>query len=190
MPIVAHAEPTYDELKAALSSPDALYEIVDGKIVEIPSMSVYAAKIASRILFAIERVAAPADLGSAWVETLFIVDPVKDQRRRPDVAFVSAERWPLDRLMPVEGEMDVVPDLAIEVVSPSNKCGELARKIREYFGFGVRQVWVVEPETREIAAYHTPERIEVFEDGDILDAGEIVPGLRLVITDLFSRTTR
>ena len=186
MTTVTVSEPTYEELKAALSDPDALYEIVDGQIVEIPSMSVYSATIARRILFAIQDVARPARLGVAMIETMFILDPVANTQRRPDVAFVSAERWPLDRPISTTGEIEVVPDLAIEVVSPSNKRGELSRKVRQYFRLGVRQVWVVEPETHEIFVHHSPKTIEIFEDGDILDAGEIIPGLRLVVFDLFS----
>ncbi len=186
MATLTAAAPTIDELRAALSDPDALYEIVNGWIVEVPGMSAYAATIAERIWLGIREVAKPARLGSAWIETMFIIDPEANTRRRPDVAFVSADRWPLDRPIPTMGELEVVPDLAIEIVSPSNTSGELSLKIREYFRLGVRQVWRVEPETREIAVYRSPKQIEVFEDGDILDAGDILPGLRLVVADLFS----
>ncbi len=100
---VTAAEPTPEELRAALSDPDALYEIVDGRIIEVPSMSVYAAVIADRLKDAIKATVRPARLSMTFIETLFILDIDTNLRRRPDVAFISAERWPLDHAMPTEG---------------------------------------------------------------------------------------
>ena len=118
--VAAHPDPTLEELRAALSDPDALYEIVDGRIMEVPGMSVYAGIIAQRLWDGIRAVARPSRSGFVMIETMFILDVVKNLRRRPDVAFVSAERWPLDRPVPTTGEIEVVPDLAVEVVSPND----------------------------------------------------------------------
>lgn len=186
MAIVTAAEPTPDALRAALSEPDALYEIVDGQIVEVPGMSVYASVIARRLMEAIRAAARPARLGAAMIETMFILDAEKNLRRRPDVAFVSTERWPFARPLPTEGDFEVVPDLVIEVVSPQDRGGEIAKKTREYFRHNVRQVWIVLPETREIAIYRSPKTIEVFEEGDEFTAEDLLPGLRIRMDDLFS----
>jgi Uma2 family endonuclease len=180
------ADPTPQELRAALSHPDALYEIVDGRIIEVPGMSAYASRIARRLSIAIESIACPAGLGFTCIETMFILDVAKNLRRRPDVAFVSVERWPSDRELPTEGEFVVVPDLVVEIDSPNHLHAEVAKKTREYFRHGVRQVWIVQPETREITVQHSPKQVEIFEDGDILEGGSILPGLRVNIADLFS----
>src|SRR4051812_30152500 len=145
MATLSSADPTPQELHAALSGPEALYEIVGGQVIEVPGMSAYASVIARRLLIAIEATARPAQLGAAMIETMFILDPVRNLRRRPDLAFVSAERWPLDRGLPTEGDFDVVPDLVIEVVSPNDLGGQIAKKTREYFRYNVRQVWIVQP---------------------------------------------
>ena len=80
----------------------------------------------------------PHRLGTVTTETLFRLGPDLPQRR-PDAAFVSAARWPMDREIPVNDPWDVVPDLAIEVVSPSNSAQEVIDKLGDYFAAGVRR---------------------------------------------------
>ena len=70
-------------------------------------------------------------LGLVVFETLFVLD--RNLNRRPDVAFVSLERWPLERDVPTSNAWEVVPDLAIEVVSPTNRTDDDMEKIEEYF---------------------------------------------------------
>ena len=82
-------------------------------------------------------------------------------RRGPDVAFVSAERWPLDRETPWEGDWDVVPDLAIEVVSPNDTFSAVERRVGEYFDHSVRQVWVVSPVEQLVYVYDSPENVRI-----------------------------
>src|SRR5437899_12541857 len=88
--------------------------------------------------FPVERL-----LGTVLIEGLFILDSEGDLRRRPDVAFVSAERWPLDRPIPEDGDWEVIPDLAIEVTSTYDLWDGVLAKMHEYFDKGVRQVWIV-----------------------------------------------
>jgi Uma2 family endonuclease len=187
MATVAAADPTPQELRAALSNLDALYEVVNGRIVEVPAMSAYASRIAGRLRDAIQGVVRPAGLGFVEIESMFILDRDAGLRRRPDVAFVSTDRWPLDRDLPTSGDFDVVPDIVIEVLSPNDLGSAIAEKIREYFRHEVRQVWIVQPATRDVSVYRSTKRIEVFEDADVLVAEDILPGLRVPLTDLFSR---
>ena len=88
--------------------------------------------------------------------------------------------------MPTTGDAEVVPDLAVEVIGPNDTGGAIARKIREYLRHGVRQVWIVQPETREVSIYRSPKRIEVFEEGDVLAAADLLPGLLVPLDNLFS----
>src|SRR5437879_13743849 len=80
-----------------LMSDDALYEVVNGQRVELPPMSIYAVWIGSRLQARLAPFAEAKKLGTVVTEALFILDAANDLRRRPDVAFVSTERWPLDR---------------------------------------------------------------------------------------------
>ena len=84
-------------------------------------MSSYAAKIATRLATRLNVHGDREKLGEAIVESLFRLPLTRDisRNRRPDVAFVSFARWPADRTQPTsDNAWDVVPDLAIEVVSP------------------------------------------------------------------------
>ena len=79
--------------------------------------------------------------------------------------------WPLRRRVPRTEAWDVVPDLAIEVVSKTNTADQMAEKIEDYFRSGVRQVWVVYPGTRKIYLYDTPTSVKILQVGDDLEGG-------------------
>jgi len=98
---------------------DMLYEVVDGQVVE-KKMSARETEIASILVGMLTPYLRTNRLGKVVGEMLFRINPENDLRRRPDVAFVSHARWPFNRRVPNVPVWDMVPDLAIEVVSPSN----------------------------------------------------------------------
>lgn len=123
-----------------LSHPDALYEIEDGRVVELPKTSQLAYFIARHLHQTLTQFLAAHSLGIAVIEAMFVLDPSRDLRRRPDVAFVASDRWSLGQEAEDVGDWEVVPDLAVEVVSPHDTAQQLNKKIREYFRCGVRLV--------------------------------------------------
>ena len=169
---------------------EALYEFVDGRWIETPTMSILASVVASRLnasmtVFIEQQSPCP---GQVVFETLFRIPTTRDtsRNRRPDVAFVSAVRWPLDRPIPLRKDAwDVVPDLAVEVVSPTDVAEDLLGKVKEYFQAGVRLVWVVYPISRCIHVYEAWNRIRVVTEADELDGGDVLPGFRRTIDRLF-----
>lgn len=184
-----HPIATLDPSAAAVgpAKEEPLYEVVNGQKVELPARSIYAAWIASRIDRRLGSHAETHGLGTVIVEGVFILDPVKDLRRRPDVAFVSAEKWPLDRPIPESGDWELIPDLAVEVVSPNDAFQDVLAKMREYFRLGVKQVWIVLPVDREIYVYDSPKDLRILTATDELDGGALIPGLRLLVGSLFQR---
>jgi len=185
MPAIATLDPSAAAVETVKEEP--LYEVVNGQKVELPPMSIYASWIASRIDRRLGSHAETHGLGTVLVEGLFILDPVNDLRRRPDVAFVSALKWPLDRPLPESGDWQLIPDLAIEVISPNDVFQEVLAKMREYFRLGVKQVWIVLPVDREIYIYDSPKNLRVLTAADELDGGALLPGLRLPVGSLFQR---
>jgi Uma2 family endonuclease len=126
------------------------------------------------------------DIGRAIAEALFHLPAPINRDRRPDVAFVSHARWAKDRpLPPTDNAWDVVPNLATEVVSPTDVIDELEQKIDEYFRAGVEVVCVVHPLLKKIHVYHSPTQITVLSRGDVLDGGAVVPGFKLPLIVLF-----
>jgi len=163
---------------------EALYEIVNGIRVELPSMGIYSSLLALALYDFLGPFVRQHRLGRVTVETLLILDEANDLRRRPDVAFVSGERWALDRPVPTTGDWAVVPDLAVEVSSPHDLRKAVLAKMREYFKFGVKQVWLVEPDFHEVYVYDSPTRVRILSDADTLD-NTVIPGVSLIIGDYF-----
>jgi Uma2 family endonuclease len=185
MNVIATLEPSTAVVGPAREVP--LYEIVNGQKVELPPISIYAAWLASRLQIRIGSFAETHGLGTVVTEALFILDPEKDLRRRPDVAFVSGAKWPLDRPLPETGDWQMVPDLAVEVVSPTDVFQDVLAKMREYFRHSVKQVWIVLPVDREIYVYDSPKDLRVLTAADELDGSSLLPGLRLPVGSLFQR---
>jgi Uma2 family endonuclease len=175
-------------LPPALVDSDAakFYEVVDGKIVENPPMGARESILASYLLVLISPIARSNRLGWVVNETLFMIDPARKLKRRPDVAFVSAERWSLKLQVPASETWDVVPDLTVEVISESNSANAVARKIDEYFKAGVRTVWVIYPSTNKIYVYDSPTQVRILQLGDELNGEGIIPGFHVPLSALFA----
>ena len=109
--------------------------------------------------------------------------------RVPDLAFVPWERIP-GRQFPTTPIAGFVPDLAVEVLSPSNTKAEMARKRREYFDAGVRLIWEVDPRNRTVAVFETSELSIVLDRTQTLDGGSVLPGFVLPLFDLFGELDR
>ena len=173
---------------APMETDEGRFEVVNGVRIEMPPMSYYATWIASRLAFELNRASEDGPIGVAVVETLFRLPLAEDmsRNRRPAVAFVSDQRWPADRPMDITANAwDVVPDLAVEVISPSDLVEEQREKVLEYFRAGVRLVWVVYPRLRLVDVFEVPDRIRVLSAADELDGGTVLPGFRLPVASLF-----
>lgn len=162
---------------------DSLYEIVRGERREKPPMGMLQTWVASTLLAILDDFVRNHRLGKVIGETLFILDRSTDLKRRPDLAFVSRERWP--RGPQPTADWDVVPDVAVEVISPTNTAKEVFDKIDEYFVAGVRLVWVVYCEQQRIYVYHSPEDVHVLGRDGTLEGEDVIPGFRLPLAKLF-----
>jgi Uma2 family endonuclease len=166
--------------------PDGLYEMIDGRIVE-KTMGVYEYWLAGLIYGAIDRYAEANPVGRAVIEMIFDLRPHVDRERRPDVAFISLDRWARDRRIPQARSWTVIPDLAVEIVSLTNMADEVMEKLEKYFKVGIRRVWVVYPRQPKIYDYTSTTAVRVLGPGDELDGGGVLPGFRLSVTDLFNK---
>jgi Uma2 family endonuclease len=163
--------------------PEGLYEVVNGRVVEKPLMGAYQAWVATELFKLIIESRIHLE-GRFAAELLFWLDRKANLKRRPDLAFVSYERWPKKRPIP-DGTWDVVPDLAIEVISPTNLATEVIAKLGEYFRAGVQRVWVIYPRDAQIYVYDSPTVVRILTRADRLVDKSILPGLSLPLSDLF-----
>jgi len=101
--------------------------------------------------------------------------------RKPDVSFISRAR--LSRIP--KGHIQVVPDLAVEVVSPNDLFSEVQVKVEEYLEAGVQVVWVIEPDTRTIVEFCLTGETHRLRASDTLTGGTALPGFRCSVAELF-----
>ena len=149
-------------------------------------MSAFASRVATRLVTRIDVYAEAHDLGEAVNETLFRLPVPKDRNCRMDGAFVSYKRWPKGQPQRVrDNAWDVVPDLAIEVISPSDYVEDLLLRVEEYPRAGVLLVWVVYPSLRLLYVYESMTRIRALTAADELDGGTVLPGFRAPVASLF-----
>lgn len=106
-----------------------------------------------------------------------------DTVREPDIAFISAERLPLDRR--VSGYAEVVPDLVVEVASPGDRTAAIHDKAQMWLRYGVRLVLIIYPNTRTILVLPAEGSAKTLSEDDILDCGEILSGFSCAVRDIF-----
>lgn len=116
-------------------------------------------------------------------DTDFVLGGTPDDiqlHRRPDVAYVQNAR-----VVPSAGYVYVVPDLVIEIISPTEKPYKIRQKLREYIDNGVQQVWQVFPDDHEIVVNLPDGTARTYREGDIISGGNLLPGFTLAVTNVF-----
>ena len=164
---------------------ERVFEIVNGEPQEVEPMGLYENLLASELFIQLATFVAKHRLGTPAIETMFLLKRNPVLQRKPDIAFVSRGRRPRGPI-PRQAAWEVAPDLAVEVVSPTNLADEVDTKVVEYFEAGVRLVWVLFPETRRMYIYESLERMRAIGVNDQLDGGDVLPGFSVRLGDLFA----
>jgi Uma2 family endonuclease len=164
-----------------------LFELVDGVLVE-KVMGFTESQLAIVIAAALSNYLEADDLGVVTGPDGMIRFPA-NLVRMPDVAFVPWEEFPNGEVT-TEAAPEVVPALAVEVLSPGNTTAEMSRKLREYFSAGVAIVWFVDPPARSVTVYVSPTRSKVVAIDGTLDGGKVLPGFQLPVAKIFARLKR
>jgi Uma2 family endonuclease len=116
-------------------------------------------------------------------QTGFLLTSSPDTVRCPDVGFVSREH--IEAGVSTKGYWRGAPDLAAEVVSPSDSFTEVKEKVREWLDAGTRMVLVLEPDDRSVTLYRSRDRARTLGRDDVIDGEDVVPGWRCEVRSLF-----
>jgi Uma2 family endonuclease len=172
----------FDSFVERPENADKVFELVGGEIFEVPS-NAYASKIASRIagfifMFMMQNNLAAHLTGEAGGYV------VAGEKYAPDVAYISKERQPE---LSKEGYNPNAPDLAVEVDFPSTTQSQrkMRVKIGNYMAVGTL-LWVVYPDVNEIEVYTPGQPVKIFGINDTLDGGNVLPGFKLAVKDVFT----
>ena len=116
-------------------------------------------------------------------DTGFVLARQPDTVRGPDVAFLSAER-----LRALEDERRFIPgapDLAIEVLSPHDRPGEVLSKVADYLAAGSSVVWVVDPIRERVSVFRSPLTPLILSGREVLDGEHVLPGFSVRVSEIF-----
>lgn len=158
-----------------LTPPHKRSELVRGVLVVREPPGYLHGRVAARLANTMTNYAAQRNLGEVLAaETGFKLATNPDTVRAPDVAFISRDRLPDP---PPVGYAQMAPDLVVEVLSPSDRPGEVLAKVADWLSAGSVLVWVVDPARRRARVYRADgSEADVTEEG-ALDGEEILPGL-------------
>jgi Uma2 family endonuclease len=159
-----------------------LYELVNGRLIEKPISSLVSNTIgivsARLVTFLL-----PQQRGSAYLKQSFRCFPQDaDLVRRPDVAVVLAERR---AGVPEDGHVPIAPDMAIEVLPPSDRSCDLSEKVAEYRSAGVKLIWIINPKMRVMRVYRADGTVsELTSDSDTVTGDPVLSGFSMPLRDL------
>ena len=167
-------------------SPDVRCELVRGRVVEMAPAGWEHGDIALTIGSLLHVFVKQNKLGKTFAaETGFVLALNPDTVRGPDVAFVSENR--ISEGGNRSGFFQGPPDLAVEVLSPSNTAAEMTEKVADYLRAGTKVVWIVNP-TRHTVTVHDAAKqdVDVLAEGDSLTAEPLLPGFAVRVGEFFA----
>ncbi len=156
------------------------FELVEGRIVEVSPASAAHTELEGWVFFHILTHVSRNDLGVVSTgDGGYILFP--DTVVAPDVGFLSKARLTpeTDKYYPVP------PDLAVEIVSPSDTPGKIRRKVQLYLRAGTRLVWVFYPDEKFVDVYRADGTISSLEGEDALDGEDVLPGFTMKVGEIY-----
>lgn len=171
-----------DEELLQLPEDGLKYEVVNGELLVSPGAGVphekAVIKLASRLATHVEQRRLGDVLGSA---ALYVLP--SGNRRGPDLSFVAAGRLDAPGVSQVFPQL--APDLAVEVVSPSDSPHRVLEKVGEYLEAGVRLVWVIDPQNRRAVIHRALSSAQQIDQDGVLDGADVIPGFRCRLAEIF-----
>ena len=166
-----------------LNLPDKRTELVRGVLVVREPAGYEHGDIAARLLVRIGSFVETNSLGSVLAaETGFTLARNPDTVRAPDVAFITRARIPEPR---PRGFAELAPDLAVEVLSPDDRPGEVLAKVADWLDAGTRLVWVVDPIRSAARVYRADGTESVLDASRVLAGEDVLPGFECALEELF-----
>lgn len=163
---------------------DGLWELIDGEMIEVSPAADESASTEAIIAHRLLSYVLPHRLGRVYgAEGGFVLFPDRETVLTPDVAFVTAERAPQGTAR--KHFPRPAPDLAVEVLSPSDRMADALRKVALYLEAGVRLVWLVDPDEQTVIVFRpdtTPQKLDATMT---IDGGDVLPRFSVPVAEMF-----
>ncbi len=175
---------TAEELERLPNPADMQRELVQGVLVEMSPVGKSHGSVVVRLGARLVAWADHGPHGYVGTETGFILAREPDIVRAPDLTYIRPERV----AMSAEdvGYWTIAPDLAVEVVSPSESAQDVNQKVRDYLAAGTRLMWVIYPRTRQVIEYTSSNASRIYISGDTLEHDDVLPDFRCPVAELFA----
>ena len=174
---------TADEFYDFCCSNDGRYELIRGEVIELPPANDQHGEISVNIGTAFNIYSRRRGVGRTRVETGYQLEQNPDTVRGPDVSLVLLPRGTgvtlTGRFVPG------APDIAVEVVSPSNSPAEIDRKVREYLEAGSQRVWLVYAVPPRVVIHCSNGDVQTFTEDEVITDEELLPGFSLPLSEIF-----
>jgi Uma2 family endonuclease len=172
---------TADDLEQMPDDDSVQIELDEGELIRMPPAGEGHGHIEGEVYGRLWNFARQHGLGRVYTgDTGFRLRD--DTVRSPDVSFVRKERVTAAR---GQGFFRGAPDLAVEIVSPSNSFRQLTRKVKQYFAAGCHTVWIVDPERKEVDVFEATGADRTLRAEDALECPELLPGFSVKVAELF-----
>ena len=159
-------------------------ELIRGVLCETMSAGTRHGKVVMKLGFLLGSIVFPQRLGTlVGSNSGVLLEREPDTVREPDIAYYSAENMPLGEDVP--GYTDTIPDLVVEIASPSDSLRSLKEKAMIWQNFGVPLVWVGYPDRREVEVYSSGGSVVTLTENDVLDGGDALPGFSCRVSEIF-----
>ena len=186
MALPARASPMSMTAEEFLAHPvhDAKAELVRGELRVTPPAGGPHGTVATNLVVMLATHVRAHQLGRAFGDgTGYELLRLPRTVRVPDASFVRRDRLPAEGIGP--GLLKLAPDLAIEVLSPSETASDLEEKLDDYLIAGTPLVWVVDPARRTVMIVAADAPVRWLREGDTLDGGSVVPKFACAVSDIF-----
>jgi len=167
-----------------LGEDESRFELIRGELIEMPPAGFDHGDIALEIGTELKLYARRTGMGrAAGAETGYVLSEDPPVMLAPDASFVLSDRLPPRT---ERGRfLRLAPDLVVEVVSPNDSASYVQRKVIEYLNFGVKLVWIVDPNGQNITVYDNAEGVRFLKIEDELDGGDVLPGFSVPVAEIF-----
>ena len=179
---------TVEEFLVA-SVPDGKVELVRGELRVTPPPGAPHGSAAVNLVLMLGGYVKANGLGRVFGDSFgYILTQLPRTVRVPDLSFVRADRLPPEGIGP--GLLRFAPDLAVEVLSPSESASELEEKLADYTVSGTRLIWVVDPARRTVMILNAAQPVRWLQENDVLHGDEVVPGFSCKVAEIFEGIAR
>ena len=171
------------------SVPDGKAELVRGELRVTPPAAGPHGRAATNVIGRLLAFVEPRALGWVFTDGVgYLLLALPRTVRSPDASYVRADRLPAEGVGP--GFLRVAPDLAVEVLSPSESASELEEKLDDYRACGTPLIWVMDPVRRTVMIVASDAPVRWLREGDTLDGGMVIPGFSCTVAELFKGIAR